>query len=266
MATLIAAFFGFGAIIVQIGAQGRQSRKSVAENERRRLKAAMYEDALLVCRAMSDESIELSNALLMMDMHLNIASAAAAAGLGFNQPTARFPALSAGYARFSDAALKVIFLIDNRLIIEPRLLVFPTALSVVLHDTRGLMFSEFVVHVMPSLPVDNPQGGIFPYTPPAPAGFQTIHALTTKFIDALGDATAYADDLLIDLQNLLLGDLFKAKLAPRKPLDPAKKAITLDQADQLEQWFRNTTAWGAEAGQVEAETRERFAARNRTDG
>jgi hypothetical protein len=121
------------------------------------------------------------------------------------------------------------------------------------------MFSQFVVHVMPSLPVDNPQGGVFPYTPPSPAGFATIHGLTNRFIDSLGDATAYADDLLIELQNLLLGDLFKAKLRPRTPIDPAKRAVTLDKAEALEAWFRETTEWGAQAAQVEAATRARFA-------
>ncbi|HEY1605142.1 MAG TPA: hypothetical protein VGF77_06050 [Allosphingosinicella sp.] len=261
-ATLTAAFFGFGAVIAQIGFQGRHSRRAVAENERQKLKAAMYEDALIVCREMSDAAIELSNALMIMDMNLNVASHAVSARLGYNIPTARFPSLSVGYNKFSDAAIKVIFLVENWRIIEPRLLVFRTALNSVLHDTREIMFSEFVINLMHALPVDNPQGGIFPYAPPEPAQYQVIHTLTARFMDALGDATAYADDLLVELQKLLLGDLFKHRLEARKPADPSKKAIVLDQADELEQWFRTSTAWGAKMAAVEAETRARFSELN----
>jgi hypothetical protein len=40
--------------------------------------------------------------------------------------------------------------------------------------------------------------------------------------------------LLIALQNLLLGELYKNTVQARKPLDPNKRAITLDRADEFE--------------------------------
>jgi hypothetical protein len=260
VATLVAALFGFGGVIITIILQGRQSRLAVAENERRRIRAAMYEDAVVICRDLTDASIPLSNDLRIMTLQLVAASRAAETGIDAALPAARFPGLLARYGQFSDAAFKAITLIETRRIVDPRLIVFRTALSTVLHDSRTIVHGEFVTWVMPNLPTDNPAGGTFPYQPPILARVETISQLCDRVIDALGDATAYAEDLLVALQNLLLGDLFKAPVPARKPLDPAKRAVTLDQADALETWFRTTTAWGRETDRVEAETRARFAA------
>lgn len=257
-ATILAALFGFGGVILTIILQARQSRLAAAENESRRLRVAMYDDAVTICRSISDASIELSNDLRIMAMQLIAASKSAESGLDFALPTARFPALIGSYSRFSDAAIKAIFLIETRLIIDPRLIVFRTALSTVLHDTRQIMHCDFVSWVMPNLPTDNPAGGIFPYRPPILQRAEKIDDLCERAIDALGDAAAYSEDLLVALQNLLLGDLFRRSVPARQPIDPAKRAVTLEKAEELEDWFRSTTAWGREMARIEAETAARF--------
>jgi hypothetical protein len=259
VATIFAAVFGFGGVIMTIIMQGRHSRRAVAENERRRIRATMYEDAVGICRDLTDASIALSNDLRMLAMQLLAASKAAEVNSDGPLPAARFPALLARYSQFSDAAIKAITLIETRRIIDPRLIVFRTALSTVLHDTREIIHGEFVTWVMPNLPTDNPAGGIFPYEPPILSRAERISRLSDRVIDSLGDATAYAEDILIALQNLLLGDLFMAPVPARRPIDPTKRAVTLDQADALEAWFRATTAWGRVTAQIEADTAARFA-------
>jgi hypothetical protein len=258
LATALSAFFGFGGVIISIFAQGRLSRRSIAENERRKLKAAMYEESLLITRSMSDAAIELSNHLSIMLMQIRQALQAAADGQSYNLPAARFPDISARYAAFADAAIKLILLIEGRVIVDQRLLVFRSAFSSVLHDTRELMYFRLVEHLLPNLPVDNPQGGTFPYQLPSLQQAETIAVLVVKFGDALGDAVAYGDDLLIELQNALLGDLFKSKLPSRKPLDPSRRAIVLDKHRELEQWFRTETSWGKHASDVTLLTIESF--------
>jgi hypothetical protein len=258
-ATILAAAFGFGGVIVTIILQGRQSRRAVAENERSRIRAAMYEDAVGICRDLTDASIELSNDLRIMSMQLLAASRTAESNPEVPPPAARFPALLARYSAFSDAAIKAITLIETRRIVDPRLIVFRTALSTVLHDTRKIIHGDFATWVMPNIPTDNPAGGIFPYQPPILSRSEKIGQLCDQVIDSLGDATAYAEDLLVALQNLLLGDLFPTLVPPRQPIDPAKRAVTLDQADALETWFRTTTTWGREMAQIEADAVTRFA-------
>lgn len=256
--TFLVAVFGFGGLFLQMRSQGRQSRDAVAENERRRLKAAMYEDAVLTCRELANSAIELSTKIRIMMMELDVAAHSAAANQPFNIPAARFPSLTSLYGDFSNAVFKFIFLVENRRIIDPRILVFRTAMSSVLHDTSELMYSKFMGHVMPILPVQAPDGTLFPYPAPSAESAATVMILSKAFIDSLDDAVAYTEDFLVELQNSLLGDLFGKSVNHRVPLDPKKKVITLGNADELSQWFEANTQWGRNVQRVEAETAGRF--------
>jgi hypothetical protein len=259
IATLGAASAGFGAIVWQIRSQGRQGRTAIFETERRKLKAAMYEEAVSVCRSMADTAIDLSTMLRTMMMHVEVASQAHVAGLSYQMPPTRFPKLAASYGAFSDATLRFIFMVENRRIVDPRIIVFRTAMNTILHDTRDLMYSKFVVHVMPTLPVEGPDGSLYPYTPPSIEGATAVRNLAETFIGSLDDATAYADDFLVEMQNHLLGDLFGTQLIHRQPPDTSNKVIRLDQFETLEAWFWKETPWGQTGQRVEAEVRARFA-------
>lgn len=258
ISTIGVGLIGFGGLILQMRSQGNQSREAVAENERRRLKAAMYEDAVAVCREVADNCIELANILLMMMIQLDYAAQANQNGQPYDLPAARYPVLLEKYSQVSDAATKFIFLVENRRIVDPRILIFRTAMSVVLHDTRNLMHSDFVAKVMASIPVQLPGGSVFPYEPPSIQDAAVIKQLCERFIAALNDAEMYTEDFLVELQNALLGDLFAKQVEHRKPFDPAKKVITLEQASELEQWFATSTDWGREMARIESETAARF--------
>lgn len=258
ISTLGVGVLGFGGLFFQIRSQGQQSRDAVAENERRRLKAEMYEDAVGVCRELADASIEFANDLRMMMLQVEFAAHANQDGQPYNLPSARYPRLLEKHAQFCNAALKFIFLVENRRFIDPKILIFRTAMSAVLWDANKLMNSEFVDSVMTSIPVESQDGNIFSYTPPTVQHASLIKKLCERFIEAIGNAQMYTEDFLVELQNALLGDLFGKKVAHRKPLDPAKKVITLEHADELERWLEISTDWGREMARIEAETAARF--------
>lgn len=259
IATVGVGAIGFGGLILQMRSQGKQSRDAVSESERRRLKAAMYEDAAMVCRELADTAIELANALRMMMIQVEFAAQAHPNGQPYDLPSARYPVLLEKYAQFSDSVLKLVFLVENRRVVDPQILIFRTAMNVVLYDTRKLMYSEFVVNVMTSIPTQLPDGSIFTYTPPTVHHAAVIKQLCESFITALDDAIMYTEDLLVELQNNLLGDLFGKTVDHRKPLDPSKKVITLQQACELERWFETSTDWGREMARIEVEAAARFA-------
>lgn len=252
-ATLLAALFGFGALVVQMRAQARESRHAIAENERRKLKAAMYEDAVKVANELSDAITELSTMTRTMAVQIVAAAEAQAVGLGYPLPTVRYMALLGLYELFSQAMLKLTFLVERRRIIDPRLLIFRTAMSSVLFDTRDLVQDAFRDEIMPALPADAPDGTIFRYTPPTPEGAAVIAKLCERLTDALDDATAYSEDFLIELQNLLLGDLFGNRALHRVPADPVHRVVTLAEADALDAHFRANTAWGRDMARIEAD-------------
>ena len=125
---------GFGGLILQMRSQAKQSRDAVAENERRRLKAAMYEDAVVICRDVAETSIELSSALRTMMFQVEHAAKAHRNGQRYDLLKARYPELSDKYTHFSDAVLKFIFLVENRRVIDPDILIFRTAMASRLRD------------------------------------------------------------------------------------------------------------------------------------
>jgi hypothetical protein len=206
----------------------------------------------------ADKSIALANALRMMMFQVEFAARAQQDGRAYDLPSARYPALMAKYTEFSGAVLKFIFLVEDRRVVDPRILIFRTAMNVVLYDTGKLMHSEFVANVMTSIPTQHPDGSIFPYMPPTVQHAAVIKRLCHSFIVALDDAVMYTEDFLVELQNKLLGDLFENEVAHRMPLDPSKKVITFQQSGELEQWFETSTDWGREMAQIEAETAAKF--------
>ena len=106
IATISVGIVGFGGLIFQMRLQGRQSRDSIAENERRRLKAAMYDDAVIVCREVADKAIELGSAIRMMMLQVQYAAQDHQNGQQFNIPAASYPVLLERYGQFSDAILE----------------------------------------------------------------------------------------------------------------------------------------------------------------
>lgn len=256
--TCLAAFFGFGGLICQIRSQGRLSNAAIAENERRKVKAKMFEDSIVITRELVDKGISLSTQLRTMKLQLEIAARAHSVNVGFPIPAARISVLSSGYSDFADAAHRYIFLIENSRFIDTRILVFRTAISTVLHDTMNIFYREFPLHLMPSLPVERPDGGLFDYQPPSIEGFEKIAELTESVLSSLGDATAYTEDFMVEMQNHLIGDLFRTQVDHRIPIDPQCKVVTLENSAELEAWFSKNTNWGREMARIDEETRQKF--------
>lgn len=258
IATGLAALIGILTVSHQIRSQARQARDAVAEGERRKMKAALYDEILTSSRDLSDAAIELSNQLRMTNLDVTLAARAATLRVQFNTPSARFIRIMQLHETFSSCALRLIFLIESRRIIDPRIIVFRTALSSVLHDARQYMFSDAIAYVMPALPVDAPNGGLFPYDPPSVEAAEILCIHNDQMIESLNYAISYTEDLLTEMQNCLLGDLFGNQINAREPINPDKQVITLSNSDLVEKWFENNTAWGVDIAKAEAAARARF--------
>jgi hypothetical protein len=85
--------------------------------------------------------------------------------------------------------------------------------------------------------------------------------MTTDLCDAIGTLTAYTSDFQVEAQNLLLAELFGNVVAPRQPLDPNLKVVTLAEADQLKEYFENETPWAASVREAKARVAAQIGAR-----
>lgn len=128
--------------------------------------------------------------------------------------------------------------------IDPRILIFRTALNASLHDLSSLFFETFITSAAPAFPADDAAGKTLAYRPPNVETAQALYEVAETVNNVLADVGAYCEDLLAELQNLLVGDLFGTTVEARQPTDPACKVIQLDNANELENWFLENTPWG----------------------
>ena len=70
----------------------------------------------------------------------------------------------------------------------------------------------------------------------------------------LYDLTSFANDLILELQNLHLGDVFGERNDHRVPLDPRKTVLRIDRHEEIAKWLEETP-WEAENRKVEARVR-----------
>lgn len=256
--TILAATFAVAGLAVQLRSQARQTRAAILETEARKLKMRMYEEGVSVSRDLADRTSDLSVRLVSTSAELKAELGLREQGVQGFEPRARFAEIADDFTSFSEAAIKFIFLVENRRVIDPRIIIYRDVLSSILHDARSLMHERFVTEVMPVLPVDFPDGRKIR----APVTKQQIEAAIPALdalFDRVGDAGSLVEDFTVEIQNLLLGDLFSKEVAHRVPIDPAKFVISLDRQTEIEARLRDTE-WGRECAKQEAAAKARIAA------
>jgi len=261
LATAGTGFLGFAAIIAQIGAQGRANRVNIAENERRRLKAELYEETVAVCSAVSEKVTAFSTALRLAGQFVELSARAQEESLAPQIPNSRFPHIQQAHIEMVDAAIAFIFIIERRQIVDPRIMVFRTAMNVALHDANAIYNGEFVPAAIPILPAELPDGRLVFDTPSVDAAL-AFRDIAWRGADAAHNIGMCVEDFLVEMQNLLLGDLFETRAAHREPIDPAFMVIRLDRHEEIERHLSTQTAWGKQATRHEAEARARVATQN----
>src|SRR3546814_6577291 len=98
-------------------------------------------------------------------------------------------------------------MVEQNRIIDPRIGIFQDAISSATHDLREAISKKYMPAMLPILPHDNPNGGVFPRAMPSDVMIENLEAATNEVVDALNDLIAYGHDLQVELQNHLLGDL-----------------------------------------------------------
>ena len=251
-ATGIAALAGFGAVLWQIHRQGGLNRTALLDAEARKLKTEMYTDSVVACRTFGDAASDFESALRSGYSDISIVVSRKAQGLGYALPRARYETLADHHRSLSDTLVRFIFLIENRRIIDERLILFRDMLSAANYDLMMLIYGGSWARVLDALPVSHPDGGTHPYEPPPIDQFREVEALLNRAMTILNNMTAWVEDFLVEIQNLMLGEIFKKPVAHRTPLDPSQRVIKLESFAALNEWL-DTTAWGLARSKAEAD-------------
>src|SRR3546814_9215640 len=86
-------------------------------------------------------------------------------------------------------------MVEQNRIIDPRIGIFQDAISSATHDLREAISKKYMPAMLPILPHDNPNGGVFPRAMPSDVMIENLEAATNEVVDALNDLIAYGHDL-----------------------------------------------------------------------
>lgn len=253
LTTLAAAGLATWGILYQIARQGELNRASIADSEKRRLKSEFWNETEEKVAKLTEASSRFAAALLTSSSQVEIAARLHEAGNHYPPPTTRIMDLAALHTDYSNALIDLIQLIERRQFISSDILVFRTALNAASHPIREKFTRDFFTLGMPMLPVDLPNGsGTYPYSPPTTEDAAQLKGIAFSIQENLADIGAYVSDLLVEMQNYLLTDLFETNVPTRVPIDQRKKVISLADAPELEEYFLNKTEWGRSVKEIEA--------------
>ena len=251
--TLLAAFIGIAAIIVQMGRQGKLNRVSIEESERRRLRSKMYEEVEIASAELAAAVASLASKLVFASQEINVAAQSHNEGRQYPLPRSRIMEIDRCRHEFESALINLIGLIERRQFISPDILVFRTALHSSRHEFQSKYDRQYFRAAMIALPIDLPDAsGAHPYGPLSPDLAQSLDKLTMELVDELHTMASYSGDFSIEMQNYLVADLFGTSIEHRRPSNPKFRVVTLKDAAELEDFFLMETAWGKWVREQEA--------------
>jgi hypothetical protein len=246
-ATIVAAAIAAGIVFIQIGRQARDAIEQSRHSEGLKLKLEIYREITRICAAQEDASTSFNTKVRLL-----ATQAAAVLELGDDAkmppPNTNWQELLALADEVHRASVAVITLIEQWQIVDPHLDLFKLAMVAGLHDVREAWW-PFVMGAAPALPPANVNNGTWR---PANEQAQIVRDSGNAVLGYAETVQSWVSDFQVEMQSLLLGELFGRKALPREPLDPRMFAVRLDRYDELKRYFENETAWGRHAKAVNA--------------
>jgi len=243
---IITLLFGIFTISFQVYLQHRSNLKLQKENARDKLKLTIYEK--IEQKIATFYKSEISSYLNIMQISLETALGQINNNAVPSIIDSRVNVFMLHNETTSNAAIQVCFLIEIWEIISPEFKVFRLAINSALHDLREA-FSELYPHLLYYLPIELPikeqPKTVWPHLPNNQQ-YEIIKNKILVYLNKYNQLVGYMHDIQTVSQNILLGNLFKHRLAFRKPLDPKFIAINFD-LQSVEEWihyFEHETNWG----------------------
>lgn len=252
--TLGAAAIAFGPLTFQMWWQGRQNRAANLGARRQAFNESLYRDGIAAARRLSNAAGSYMTQLYVAQQQIHLAILSHETTGQIRPPSFRYLDLLALDRACSDALTDLVFLIEERLIADHRLSVFKLAFLAKAHDVREAFGANIQWNLMQSLQHQFPDGTLSVYETPSQQAFEQLQFSIAALADPLIDCGAFCEDLIVELQNAHLGEVFDTKLAHREPEDPSRIVLRLDKYEELMAWVE-TTPWEQKNREIEAQAR-----------
>ena len=117
--TVAAAMIVFGPVAFQLWKQGKLNRDALIEAEKTRFKSELYSEGVRAARRLSNAASQFNGYLRAAQFQVEIAHLANEEGHPPQVPSNRFPDVIQLQRECSDSLLELLFLIEERRIIDP---------------------------------------------------------------------------------------------------------------------------------------------------
>ncbi len=260
--TIIGIVISASVLLLQSFLQNRSNLKLQKENIKDDIKRKFHAEIEEAVTKASDLASDLAS-LLRNVYHIEYPSIRNSLdnGLvtnGFRTTTDNFMKL---YDDTTRAAIDVIFVIEKYEIIQPEIKIFQTAINVALDDMREhyLEILREIMTFLPSVIIDDKgHSRMIAKQFPSVQQMNNFKKTYEVFEEALSHLSNWLYDFRIEIQNLLLGNLFNNKVPYRKPRDKKWLVITTEKENvkKLNYYFENETNFGRNKKRAEDDTKD----------
>ncbi|TBB88242.1 hypothetical protein ELH41_16045 [Rhizobium ruizarguesonis] len=226
-ATCASALIGFTAVFVQIGRQGRNAIRANTKNEELKRKVEIYERTLEATRKAAVAALDLTAYLRRFRTSLDLRDIFPHMGSA-HAPAERYMEYQQLYNDASTSFIGVMTVIESWHIIEPKLDVFRLAISAGLDELRKTDRAPNLI--MKTMPVP---GHELSWAMPDAVERKALEELIDQKTFEIGRLSAWMADFQVEMQVLLLGDLFPKPIERRNPPDPKQFCIRLDRYEEV---------------------------------
>jgi len=257
---VLAPFLAAGVLIWQSIKQRGAQTKLQRDNIKYDFKTKLHERIEDKIEKLSDFSVEAAG--MRWNLGMGFAAQKAAMDQGVQPPALllEWGVFMERHNALTTSAIEVIKVIEKYEIMEPAIKIFQIALNVALFDLRAA-HTSLVDILLKVLPLRSPDGLTLIQQPPlTPLQAEQVNKMMDKYGEAADEFGNIVYDMRVEIQNLLLGELFERKVPKRKPMDPTIKVISTEPkvVAELEKFYENETAWGKNKKEAEEYTRKRL--------
>lgn len=239
-------------VVYQLGRQARFATEQTRETEAMKLKLVVYDEVAAACRQAEMREVNLSSFVRAVPMQFIGYDAAIAAGAPGTVPKSRAAKLLKLRSQLSRAVSDLFVLIEKWEIIDSRLCIFRFWFSAAEHEINEAFQAYFELALRTFPRDDSNAPSRLQWNYPTAPDRAALEAAGDKLTDKLMTLGGFVADFRTEMQNILVGELFGKRAAPRRPLDPAVVVLELDRFDELSRRLEGTS-WG----HVKAEAEER---------
>jgi hypothetical protein len=248
IATIAAAALAASMIFVQIKRQLGNAIAQTRSNEAIKLKKDVYKEVLDVVDSLQNAETEAFSYTHKFEFGLINAETSLQFSGKAKPPEVCTEDLIEKHYDLSKKTSAFVGLIERWTIIDPRLVIFQTAINAVKFDV-DLQFQRYFDISLKSMPrkfqlSPDPSIAKPEWQMPNAELRKLIEAESIRFRDVLMLIGNVVFDFKIEMQNLLLSELFESRAPYRKPIDPRIKVIKLEDHEALAKYFDNESAWG----------------------